>query len=93
MRQPVDGKTTKISIEQFQMVQNPASAILRKRDIVPHDDLPILLRALRHIVKIGAFFLVVHWPILSPLMLNIVGRRNKGFMRARNTARPKIWRY
>jgi hypothetical protein len=46
MGQPVHRESTKIAIEQSKMVQYPLSAILRERNIVPHDDLPIFLRAL-----------------------------------------------
>ena len=74
MGQPVHRKAAKIAVEQLQMVQYPLSAILGEGDIVPHDDLPIFLRAQRHVVKSGAIVLIIHvtLPLLSHAIMPFV---------------------
>ena len=52
------------------MIQYPLAAILRERNIVADDDLPIFLRALRHVVKRCAVVLMFHCQILSGIMLS-----------------------
>ena len=66
MRQPVHGKATEVAIEQSQMIEHPLSAILRERDIVAHDDLPVFLGALGHIVKLRAGFVAIHIELPLP---------------------------
>ena len=51
MLQPVDGESAKVTIEEFEVVQNTTPAGARKRSQVRHDDVLVLLRAFAHVME------------------------------------------